>query len=123
VILPKWDIKIALDAIPRYVFLPAFYYVNAQVPSAILIDINRYKITFLTLIPSVVHQLVNYPGIEKVDLSSVISAGSGAAYLPPELGEKLSKLLPREARFVEGYGMSEAVCLFICLYQSTYAQS
>ncbi|KAF9564169.1 acetyl-CoA synthetase-like protein [Agrocybe pediades] len=84
VILPKWDVKVALDAIPRY------------------------KISSLTLIPSVVHQLVNHPAIEKADFSTVLSVGSGAAYLPPELGEKMSKLLPAEAQFMEGYGMSEA---------------
>jgi len=59
------------------------------------------------LIPSVVHQMVNHPGIEKVDFSSVDSMNSGAAYLPPELGEKLSSLMPKETHFKEGYGMSE----------------
>ncbi|KDR83116.1 hypothetical protein GALMADRAFT_238939 [Galerina marginata CBS 339.88] len=83
VILPKWDINVALDAIPRY------------------------KISGLTLIPSVVHQLVHHPGIEKADFSSVLTMNSGAAYLPPELGDRMSKLVPGEAIFTEGYGMSE----------------
>ncbi|KAF8157900.1 hypothetical protein B0H34DRAFT_706636 [Crassisporium funariophilum] len=84
VLLSKWDINVALKAIPKY------------------------KISVLGLIPSVVHQLVNHPGIEKVDFSSVLLLGSGAAYLPPELGEKMAKLIPKEANFTEGYGMSEA---------------
>ncbi|KIM41001.1 hypothetical protein M413DRAFT_19093 [Hebeloma cylindrosporum] len=84
VILPKWDINVALKVIPRY------------------------HVTSLTLIPSVVHQLVNHPGIEKADFSSVLSMNSGAAYLPPELGEKMSSLMPKETIFSEGYGMSEA---------------
>jgi acyl-CoA synthetase (AMP-forming)/AMP-acid ligase II len=54
--------------------------------------------------------MVNYPGIEKADFSSVLSMNSGAAYLPPELGDKMSSLMPKEAVFSEGYGMSEAVC-------------
>ncbi|KAG5652306.1 hypothetical protein H0H81_005456 [Sphagnurus paluster] len=84
VILAKWDIKHALELIPKY------------------------RVTAIALIPSVVHQLINYPGIEKVDLSSIQTMGSGAAYLPPEMGEKLSTLIPRDATLTEGYGMSEA---------------
>lgn len=63
---------------------------------------HRYKISFLALIPSIVHQLVNYPGIEKVDFSSVTTVGSGAAYLPPELGAKMSSLIPQDSKFVDG---------------------
>lgn len=62
----------------------------------------RYKVSALGLIPSVVHQLVNHPGIENVDFSSVQLMGSGAAYLPPELGDKMVKLLPSESLFTVG---------------------
>jgi len=54
---------------------------------------------------------VNYPGIEGVDFSSVSNVGSGGAYFPPELRKRLGKLLPGNAHFVDGYGMSEAVRL------------
>ncbi|KAF8962987.1 hypothetical protein BDZ97DRAFT_1758944 [Flammula alnicola] len=80
IILPKWDIDIAL---------------RVQ---------NHQPHTH----PSVVHQLVNHPGIEKADFSSVLYMNSGAAYLPPELHEKMTRLVPSEAQFGEGYGMSEA---------------
>ncbi|KAF8800324.1 acetyl-CoA synthetase-like protein [Phlegmacium glaucopus] len=82
VFLPKWDINAALKAIPKY------------------------KVSILTLIPSVVHQLVNHPGIEKADFSSVLSIRSGAAYLPKELSSKLTSFA-KDASFMEGYGMSE----------------
>lgn len=62
----------------------------------------RYKVSALGLIPSVVHQLVNHPGIENVDFSSVQSVISGAAYLPPELGDKMAKLIPSKALFTVG---------------------
>ncbi|RDB14659.1 putative 4-coumarate--CoA ligase 1 [Hypsizygus marmoreus] len=84
VILNQWNIEVALKIIPKY------------------------RITGIALIPSVVHQLVNHPGIEKVDFSSLQQLGSGAAYLPQELAAKLTALLPQEANFTEGYGMSEA---------------
>jgi len=60
--------------------------------------------------------MVNYPGIEKADFSSVLSMNSGAAYLPPELGDKISSLMPKETVFTEGYGMSEAVCRLYPLF-------
>lgn len=72
---------------------------------------TRYKVSSLPLIPSVVHQLANYPGIENVDFSSVITMNSGAAYLPPELGKKLTRLVKADLDMMEGYGMSEAVRL------------
>ena len=64
--------------------------------------VGRYKVSFLALIPSIVHQLVNYPGIEKIDFSSVSTIGSGAAYLPPDLGAKFTSLVPREIKFIDG---------------------
>ncbi|KAJ3966825.1 hypothetical protein EV361DRAFT_808367 [Lentinula raphanica] len=70
VMLPKWNIDLALYAIPKY------------------------KITTLPLIPSLVHQLINHPNISSVDLSSLKTAGSGAAYLPPPLAEKFRAIMP-----------------------------
>ncbi|KAF8887030.1 hypothetical protein CPB84DRAFT_1684829 [Gymnopilus junonius] len=84
VIMPRWDIHVALEAIPRY------------------------RVSGLPLIPSIVHQLVHHPDIEKVDFSSLTFLNSGAAYLPPELSAKMSKLLPTTTNLTEGYGMSEA---------------
>ncbi|RXW14327.1 hypothetical protein EST38_g11522 [Candolleomyces aberdarensis] len=84
VFMRQWDIDVALTAIPKY------------------------KITAIALIPSIVHQLVHHPRTAKTDWSSVMTLGSGAAYLPPELASKLSKVIPKTANFSEGYGMSEA---------------
>ncbi|KAG6836000.1 hypothetical protein H0H93_012364 [Arthromyces matolae] len=78
VILSQWNLKVALELIPKY------------------------RITGMAMIPSIVHQIVNYPGIEKVDFSSMQSMGSGAAYLPPEMSAKLTALTPKNATFTEG---------------------
>lgn len=82
-LLSKWDIDVALRAIPKY------------------------KVSVLMLIPSVVHQLINHPGVEKRDFSSVSVIRCGAAYLPPEMSQKLVSLAPKEVTLLEGYGMSE----------------
>lgn len=70
--------------------------------SAHLNTIIRYKITHLTFVPSVVHQLVHHPKASKTDFSSIIAIGSGAAYLPPDLKDKLNALAPAQTTFVEG---------------------
>ncbi|KAJ3863633.1 amp dependent CoA ligase [Lentinula novae-zelandiae] len=82
-IMPKWDINAALKAIPKY------------------------RVTNLPLIPSLVHQLLNHPRISSVDLSSIATVSSGAAYLPPPFAAKLKGLTPKESLVAEGYGMSE----------------
>ncbi|KAJ8502359.1 hypothetical protein ONZ45_g11839 [Pleurotus djamor] len=83
VILPRWNIEHALKVIAKY------------------------HITHLPLIPSVIHQIVNYPHIKKADLSSVVTINSGAAYLTPELTEKLPQVIQKPVNVFEGFGMSE----------------
>lgn len=83
VILAKWRVEACLDAI------------------------HRYRISHLSLIPSVVYQVLNHPNIEKCDLSAVVSTTCGAAHLPPSMNEKLAGYLPSGTSVSEGYGMSE----------------
>ena len=76
---------------------------------------HRYKVSFLALIPSIVHQLVHYPGIEKADFSSINTVGSGAAYLPPELGAKMTSLIPGQSKFVDGS------VIFLCSFKWSHS--
>ncbi|KAF6747808.1 amp dependent CoA ligase [Ephemerocybe angulata] len=84
VFMRQWDVDVALSSVPKY------------------------KVTTLALIPSLVHQLAHHPKTAQTDWSSVTTLGSGAAYLPPKLAAKFAKLMPKDANFAEGYGMSEA---------------
>ncbi|KAF9073385.1 amp dependent CoA ligase [Rhodocollybia butyracea] len=70
--------------------------------------IKQYHITSIPLIPSVVHQILNYPGIQADDLKTIQAVSCGAAYLPPAFAEKLSSLISPDAIFLPGYGLSEA---------------
>jgi len=54
-----------------------------------------------------IHQLVNSPEWAKTDTSSVETAASGAAFLPPELRAKFQSKLG--TAFFHGYGLSESV--------------
>ena len=78
---------------------------------------SRYKITSITMVPSIIHQFVHSPKAAKADLSSVYLIGCGAAYLAPDLAEKLKSMLGHlpngeGAALPEGYGLSEAVNTF-----------
>ncbi|GBE84164.1 acetyl-CoA synthetase-like protein [Sparassis latifolia] len=83
VIIPKWNVDLVLELIPKY------------------------QIAMLPLIPSAIHQLVHHKNIDKADFSSVMTFGSGAAYLPPDLMERFSQLLQKPHEVAEGYGSSE----------------
>ena len=54
------------------------------------------------LVPSLVHQIVNHRDVHRYDLSSITTVGCGAAYLPPELGDKLLRLTPATLQIGEG---------------------
>ncbi|KAF2854723.1 4-coumarate-CoA ligase-like protein [Plenodomus tracheiphilus IPT5] len=89
IMLPKWDLELALKSI------------------------EKYKITVLPLVPPLVRQLAQSPLTEKYDLSSVMGAVSGAAYLPPDVAYRLAKKLPQGAGMPipSGYGLSEAASI------------
>ncbi|KAF2832317.1 4-coumarate-CoA ligase-like protein [Ophiobolus disseminans] len=89
IMLPKWDIELALKAV------------------------QKYKITHLPLVPPLVRQLAQSDLTSKYDLSSVIGAVSGAAYLPPDVAHQLAKKLPQGAAMPipSGYGLSEAASI------------
>jgi 4-coumarate--CoA ligase len=89
IMLPKWDVKVALESI------------------------QKHKITHLPLVPPLVRQLAQSELTATYDLNSVIGAGSGAAYLPPDVAYQLAKKLPQGAAMPipSGYGLSEAASI------------
>lgn len=86
-LLPKWSLPHALESI------------------------QKYRITSLPLVPQLVRQLAQSPLTAKYDLSSVLIAGSGAAYLPPDVATALGAKLPQQTPVGSGYGMSEAASI------------
>lgn len=89
ILLPKWDLELALQSI------------------------QKYKISALPLVPPLIRQLAQSPLTEKYDLSSVIGAVSGAAYLPPDVAYQLAQKLPqgKDMPIPSGYGLSEAASI------------
>ncbi|KAI5900806.1 uncharacterized protein SCHCODRAFT_02608834 [Schizophyllum commune H4-8] len=80
---------------------------------------RRHKITTLTLVPSVVHQLVTLAASAsqssasttasiRTALAGVSSLMCGAAHLPADLRDRFLRECAPHAVFSEGYGLSEA---------------
>ena len=67
-----------------------------------------YRITELQLVPPIVLAMTRSPLVKKFDLSSVESAGSGAAPLGGEVAAEFAKLWPPGVmNLKQGYGMTE----------------
>ncbi len=71
---------------------------------------ERWKITFITTVPTAVSVLMQKP--VDADLSSVKLAFSGSAPLPQELFRRFEAAAG--VTILEGYGLTEATCLVSC---------
>jgi 4-coumarate--CoA ligase len=73
--------------------------------------IQEYRITGLTLVPPIVVALAKRPEARKFDLSSVESAGCGAAPLGREPQVEFEGLWPAgQVNLKQGWGMTEITC-------------
>jgi long-chain acyl-CoA synthetase len=77
-------------------------------PKEYLEAVQKYRATGLGGAPQLFMPLVNLPGFDAYDLSSVKYAGSGAAPLPLSILEKLLRAF--RGVVCEGYGLTECTC-------------
>jgi acyl-CoA synthetase (AMP-forming)/AMP-acid ligase II len=82
VLMARWDAKVAAEMI------------------------QKYRVQFWFNIPTVVIDFVNLPGIEKYDLSSLLTIGGGGMSMPKAVAERLEKLTG--CRYIEAYGYTES---------------
>lgn len=68
-------------------------------------DLQGKKPTMFCGVPTMFTAIVNYPGVDKMDLSSLHFSASGGAPLPVEIGKKYEELTG--CRLSEGWGMTE----------------
>jgi len=71
----------------------------------VLEAIAKYHPTIFCGVPTMYIALLNYPGLEKYDLSSIRGCFSGAAPLPVEVQKRFDEATG--GRLVEGYGLTE----------------
>ncbi|MCT8161634.1 acyl-CoA synthetase [Pseudoruegeria sp. SHC-113] len=72
--------------------------------------IERYKVSFVIIVPTAISALMQRP--VDADVSSLKTAFSGSAPLPVELFNRFEKATG--VNIIEGYGMTEATCLVSC---------
>jgi long-chain acyl-CoA synthetase len=72
---------------------------------AVLTDIEVHRVTSLPGVPTMWIAFINHPGIERRDISSLRTCGSGGAPLPVEVAERFGRIsgLPLPS----GWGMTE----------------
>ncbi|MBI3089923.1 MAG: long-chain fatty acid--CoA ligase [Candidatus Tectomicrobia bacterium] len=72
----------------------------------LLRSLQKYRVTMFPGVPAMYVAVVNQPGIERYDLSSVKYCISGAAPMPEEVQRRFEALTG--ATLIEGYGLTEA---------------
>jgi fatty-acyl-CoA synthase len=83
VLLPRWDRDVAAALI------------------------KRNRVTSMTMVPTMVVDLLSSPAFASYDLSSLRRIGGGGAAMPEAVAQKLHDLLGLS--FVEGYGLTETM--------------
>lgn len=68
---------------------------------------QRYQATAWSIVPTQLWRLLDYPGLDDYDLSSLRRVGGGGSTFQPELWRRVAERLPQVARMSTGYGMSE----------------
>jgi long-chain acyl-CoA synthetase len=74
-------------------------------PAAAVKDIATKKVTIYAGVPTMHVAILNLPGVENMDLTSLKTCGSGGAPLPRAVQEAFQRLT--NCRLTEGWGMSE----------------
>ncbi len=72
---------------------------------AIVAAIARHRVSVLALVPTMFRSVNAFPGVDRLDLSSVKGCFSGSAPLPLDVQQRFEDLTG--GRILEGYGLSE----------------
>jgi long-chain acyl-CoA synthetase len=80
--------------------------IKAFSPEAVAQAIERYRVTYTLLVPTMIQMFVDHPGIGGRDLSSLRQIVYGASPISEALLDRAMANLPG-VRFVQAYGMTE----------------
>jgi len=67
---------------------------------------HTHKVTHFPLIPRLIRQVLDYPGLGKYDLTSLTTCSSGGASIPVDIMKAFEEV--SGARMYQGYGLTEA---------------
>ena len=79
---------------------------NPRDMTAMVRAVTQRRITLFIGVPAMFAALSNWPGVERLDLTSVKACFSGSAPLPADVLRRFEQLTG--ARIVEGFGLTEA---------------
>jgi acyl-CoA synthetase (AMP-forming)/AMP-acid ligase II len=88
------------------VFLPGF------TVGGVLDAVGRYGVTSLGLVPTMLQMLVDHPDSAQADLGGLQHIGYGASAVSESLLKRAMDLFP-QARFTQGYGMTETAMITV----------
>ena len=95
---------------PALFAAPAFGACQVTIPKftaeSFCATVERERVSHTVLVPTMINLLVQFPDVEKYDLSSLEVLAYGGSPMAPELIERTRKLLPR-VKLVQVYGLSE----------------
>ena len=80
--------------------------VRSFTPDGVAQAIERFRVTDMLLVPTMIQMLVDHPGVDQYDLSSVRRIIYGASPMNDAVMERATKKLPH-IEFTQAYGMTE----------------
>ncbi len=83
-------------------------------PARLIEDCDRYEVTHLGLVPTMIGMALNHPDFDPAKLASVRLIGYGASPMPSALLDQVMELLPHVS-LSQTYGMTEASAVLTCL--------
>ncbi|HUB10637.1 MAG TPA: long-chain fatty acid--CoA ligase [Acetobacteraceae bacterium] len=92
----------------KHVFIPRFD------PAAVVAMVAQERVTNTLLVPTMINALVNYPDLDKHDLSTLTMIPFGASPMPDAVLQRATEKLPW-CRFLHLYGMTEGAPLCTAL--------
>jgi long-chain acyl-CoA synthetase len=95
-----WSISMLAALGSANFYLPAFN------PDEFLRLVETHRVTDTVIVPTMINMVVNHPGFEKYDVSSVRRVMYGASPMPGPLIDLAMRKFPR-AEFIQAYGMTE----------------
>jgi long-chain acyl-CoA synthetase len=75
-------------------------------PGDVLRAIAEYRVTGTMLVPTMINMLLQFPGLDRYDVSSLQFMTYGASPMPPAVMARAFEVFPG-IQFMQGYGMTE----------------
>jgi acyl-coenzyme A synthetase/AMP-(fatty) acid ligase len=93
----------------------AVLFPDKPTPERIFEEVRRHRVTVLTNVPAMIRQMLDAPGAEAADLSSLRITLSAGEALPPELDARWRAKWPN-ADLLDGIGSAELFHIYITNY-------